>query len=117
MDWNEDACEAAALADYEAHKGKLLRVWLIDGYINGTTSNTVSGYPCDPPLIVQVDDPSLPMDIVRRIDDWFDPIWTVTVLRPSGDVTKDARVWVYGPHCYQIGVGPDVGNSDWEVIE
>ena len=116
----EKELQASALADYRAHQGKRLRVWVIGAsFDNGGGTNDT--YTLSEPAIVRVPlgDPTGEVwkDICERWQDEFlDPVWVVELAEPHPTLNAATTLWI-GGHSYCITDGTRETNSEWAVID
>lgn len=111
MKTQEDVIEELCLADYEAHKYKILLASIVSGYVGETSADIL----CDPPARVRVMGTSK-NDITHWPDDeWCDPYWDVELIEPHPALENARSLWVFGiSHNIHNEI---MGSRDWRLDE
>jgi hypothetical protein len=95
----KEECRARARADYEAVKGKLIRVEYLMGYLTNGQDSQEQDF--EKSIVVRVEE-TTPGDIDHWVDEWLDPYWNVTIVQTDHpELPKGGLVgcWVFG-HSY-----------------
>jgi len=113
MTRTQDHIEEQCLADYEAHKNKILLATRVECYI----SEDQLTIDCDPPARVRVRD-RVPENDIRRWTDaeWCDPYWDVDLVEPHPALDRASSMWVYG---ISRSIDGEIqgGDNDWRLDE
>jgi hypothetical protein len=87
-----DKIEELCLAEYEAHKYKIILATLVNGWNDHDHSVEVF---CDPPARLRVQE-TRKNDIQHWNDDWCDPYWDVELVEPHPALENIRSLWVFG---------------------
>ena len=83
--------EAAAMADYEHYRGKIVLVSAVCGYV-GNDSVDIT---LDSPAKVLIENTS-DQSVKRWCDDWCDPLYEVMLFERHPQLTEVRSMWIYG---------------------
>lgn len=106
---SESYLETLALNEYEALRGRLVRVRAINGYADDIASDTFHPDMTGEPVVVRVGNASVRDDIHRWMDEWLDPAYPVEIVS-RGDLPATLHsCWIYG-NCRSLDGGFEPGD-------
>lgn len=102
--------EAKAKAEYERLKGRVVKIKAINGFTERDDTESVG---LDSPIRVRIDKTD-DSDIVRWMDDYLDPCYSVTLIDDPHNVLRGMRsFWCYGTS-YSLRTG---GSEPGDIVE